>query len=137
MRTRNKLFYSLINQSLINISPTHLIPIPEFFLFFRRFPQYLPKAHPLQNGHFFPKKENRDENIPDLPNLTAYEDYTLLKPTFYYMLVVYIRQTFRIRFQTRNFFSIRSAAPQNCPSLAAGTFHWCIPGRSAIRKRWF
>ena len=36
----------------------------------------------LGNSHMI-KKENRDENIPDLPNLTAYEDYKLVNATFF------------------------------------------------------
>ena len=53
------------------------IPNLEKILCFRNFP--LPNAPFGLPGRMLPAsgrgKKNRDENIPDLPNLTAYEDY--------------------------------------------------------------
>lgn len=38
-------------------------------------------------------QKNRDKNVPELPNLTAYEDYNKFKnPSYCYCYVVYIRQ---------------------------------------------
>jgi hypothetical protein len=59
----------------MNGMPEHSIPNREDFLFFRRF------SYDKNNCGGI--KENRDENIPDLPNLTAYEDYKLVNATFF------------------------------------------------------
>ena len=56
------------------------IPNWEDFLFFRSFSYGKNKGGGRTKGE---GKKNRDENIPDLPNLTAYEDYKLLCSIFY------------------------------------------------------
>ena len=65
--------------------PAQSIPNWEDFLFFRSFSYGKNKGGGGNEGAQIERgaKENRDENIPDLPNLTAYEDYKLLFRVFY------------------------------------------------------
>jgi hypothetical protein len=56
------------NHLFRNGMPLHFIPNWDNFLFFGSF------SYDKNNGEKQGQK-NRDENIPDLPNLTAYEDY--------------------------------------------------------------